>query len=78
MDRNKQRSRLIARDPDPLVERDESIVGAGHDDAVFAAFLKAVAQRQPKSEHQGLFAFATGLGAIVDAAMARIDDDHRP
>ena len=77
MDRHKQRRRLVACDPNPLSERDEGIVGAGHDHPILAALLDAIAQRQPKSQHEVLFAFATGLSAVVDAAMAGIDDDHR-
>ena len=60
----------------PVGQRDEGIVGPGHDDAVFAALLDAIAQRQPKSQHQVLFAFGPDLGAVVDAAMAGIDHDH--
>ncbi len=53
---------------------------AGHDDAILARFLDPIAQRQAKSQHQILFhdVAAAGLGAVVDAAMAGIDHDHRP
>jgi hypothetical protein len=55
----------------------ERVVGSGHENAVFARFLDAIAQRQPEIEHQRLFGFAVRLGAVVDPAMAGIDDDQR-
>ena len=40
-------------------------------------FSMPVAQRQAKVQHQVLFHLAARLGAVVDAAMAGIDHDHR-
>ena len=45
----------VARDFDPVGERDEGVVGAGHDHAIFAAFLDAIAQRIAKSSTRVLF-----------------------
>ena len=55
MDRDEQRRRLVARDLHAVGERNEGVVRPGHDDAIFARFLDAVAQRQAKSQHQVLF-----------------------
>ena len=76
MDRDEQRRRLLARDLHAVGERNEGIVGAGHDHAIFAGLLEPVAQRQRKAQHDVLFHFAAGLGAVVEAAMAGIDHHH--
>ena len=62
-----------------LGERHEGVVGARHHHAVFAGLLDLVAQQQREFEHDRLFELAAGgARAVVDAAVAGIDDDQRP
>ena len=78
VDRYEQRRRLVARDPDSVVERDEGVVGPGHDDAIFAGLLDAIAQGEAEGQYETFLVFVARLGSIVDAAMARIDHDDGP
>ena len=77
MDRDEQCGLVVARDAHPLGQRNEGVVRARHDHAVFAALLDAVAQAPAQIQHQIFFGLACrGLGAVIDSAMARIDHDH--
>ena len=78
MDRDEQRGLPRAREVHAVAERDEGVVGARHDHAVLAGLFDLVAQQQAEFEHDGLLQLAARrLGAVVDAAVARIDDDER-
>src|SRR5690606_34958703 len=73
-----EESRLVALgDPAALIQRDEDIRIAGHDDAIAAASLKLVAQSPAEGEDNVLLDDAVLLGAGVVAAMAGVDDDDR-
>ena len=59
-------------------ERNEGIVGAGHDDAIFARSSRCDRATPGQIAAPAPFRWSPlGLGAIVDAAMAGIDHHHR-
>ena len=78
MNGDEKRGLVRARDRHALGERNEGIVAAGEHDAIAAAFLQTIAQFQRHREHDRLLFLAAGRNrAGVEAAMARIDHDHR-
>lgn len=64
--------------PDPAVERDEHVAGTRHIDIVAAALREAILEPLRHGQHDRLLGETVGAhGARVDAAVPRIDEDHR-
>src|SRR5690606_12355515 len=76
MDGNEKVGVVPPRDPHPFVERQETIVVAGHVDAVFTSFLQRVPEFPAEFERYVLLDRAGyAFRAAVDTAMAGVDDD---
>src|SRR5215470_7533677 len=76
MDGHEQRRRLAVGNAHPIVESNESVVGARHDHAILATLLEAITQCQSKGQHQVFLNLSACLRAVVDTAMARVDHYH--
>ena len=78
MQRNEEIRVVLAREPQPLVERDEDVLAAGQADIVATVRGQDRSELAGDGEHNILLdEVGTGDGAWIGAAVARVDQDHR-
>src|SRR5262249_61499901 len=79
VDRNEQGGLTRTRELHAIAERHEGVVAAGHEHAVLAGLFELVAQEERELQHDALLHLpARRPGAVIDAAVAGIDDDEWP